>query len=216
MKLFLITAAVVGVAYTFKDFIFNHVNKLLDREDTSNKDEKTIRNVNNPQSKTSERTETFYLESISSLFGEYQVTPSEFGSFPRLLNKIEDFTYTNYLKFILEHKDNSKILVNAISTYQIKPIMLKPVSSSGKTCISSAELDILLLEVGIVDASLKEPIDKVRTLVNYYQGKGLEKLSHKFGDRIKNLIELHNNNKPNDVSFTDLIKDIEVEYVLNS
>lgn len=216
MKLFIITAAVVGVAYTFKDYIFNKINKLLNNEEISNKDVKTRSHVSNSQNDSSKQTEVLYLECFSHLFREYGVTPSEYGAFPRLLNKIENSAYINYLKFLLEHGDNSQILVNAISTYQIKPILLKPISCSRGTYISTVELDKLLSELGIVDASLKEPLDKVRTLVNYYQGKGIDRISNKFGDRIKSLIELQNSNKPNDVSFTDLIKDIEVEYELNT
>lgn len=216
MKLVLITAAVVGIAYTFRDYIFNTINKLLDNEECPNRNVQTSVKVNNSQSVSPKREETFCLDSISLLFGEYGISPSEFGSFPRLLNKIENFAYVNYLKFILEHKDNCQILVDAISTYQIKPIQLKHVTCSNGTYISTVELDKFLLEQGIIDSNLKEPLDKVRTLVNYYQGKGIEKISNKFGDRIKTLIELHNNNQPNDVSFNDLIKDIEVEYELNT
>ena len=216
MKTFLTIAAVVGLAYTFKDYIFDKINIFLGKDqDNQNTSSKYKQNMKGAAMQPEFNTESFYLDSIAHLFGEYSVSTNEFGAFPRLLRKIEKTTYVKYLEFILANSKSSKELVDYISTFKISPIIINYKEVSSGNNISIEELNKMLIENGIDPNGCNNTPSKVQALLNLSQGKGIEKLGKKFGDRLKGLIELQNKNIPNEISFNEIIQEIEVEYELN-
>ena len=216
MKTFITIAAVVGIAYTFRDFIYDKINFILGKDrDTQDEPLKHRKIGNNRPLSPEYKDNSFYLDSMARLFAEYGITTNEFGAFTRLLRKLEKATYVKYLEFILTNCKNSKELVDYVSTFKISPVQVNFVNVKLGNCISSEELNKMLIENGIDPNNCNTPNDKVKALLNLYQGKGVEKLGKKFGERIKELIELQTKQIPCEISFNEIIQEIEVEYELN-
>lgn len=131
-------------------------------------------------------TDRFYIQSISSLFGSYDVNINELNAFGTLCNKIQRKIRVDLLE-LLVNQTSAQSLLHTYQTESIRPFQVSFSFANSGAYISGSYLTDTIKNLGLFASSNESLEGKVELILKAYYAKGIEAILNNFGKEFEKL-----------------------------
>lgn len=197
MPLLTLLAAVIGftVGYRLKD--------ILHGKNDPNNDIPKVNNAILPRTTdepihTAAPNTAFSLHCIDAVFRQFNVPLKSEYSFSRLLNTIEQDSYTSILKHIDSNISSPQELLHYLENEEFNTMQFEITASSSEPYLTDDSLNKILENNGVEYSQLNTAGDKVKFLLILAQGKGIKRFKELFGSDLNFFIDKSKSSTDND------------------